>query len=132
MPDRNEIAGRHGIPHLADQLVGDDKAALEADAAARAAIIDMLGGTLTYPGQSEDTGQAEPDGETEPVDQVQAMVAKAEQTKARRQAGQERQVGTELHADASEVDVMNHSITANKRNNQQIARLIHGITEDDQ
>lgn len=43
MADRADIARRHGIPHLADKLVGETAAELEADAAARAAVIQMLG-----------------------------------------------------------------------------------------
>jgi hypothetical protein len=40
--DREEIAKRHGIGHLADKLVGETDAELEADAAARASIIAMF------------------------------------------------------------------------------------------
>lgn len=39
---REDIARRHGIEHLADKLVGDTAEALEADAAAKAAIIGMF------------------------------------------------------------------------------------------
>ena len=46
MADRNEIAAavaeRHAIPHLAHKLVGATAAELEADAAARAALIQMF------------------------------------------------------------------------------------------
>ncbi|CAN5794419.1 hypothetical protein BH24ACT25_BH24ACT25_04720 [soil metagenome] len=42
MTDRADIARRHGIEHLADKLVGDTPEALEADAAAKAAIIGMF------------------------------------------------------------------------------------------
>jgi|GEM_PF-6121353 len=42
MADREDIARRHGIEHLADRLVGDTPEALEADAAAKAAIIGMF------------------------------------------------------------------------------------------
>jgi hypothetical protein len=42
MADRAEIARRHGIGHLADKLVGETGAELEADAAARASIIRLF------------------------------------------------------------------------------------------
>jgi hypothetical protein len=44
MVDRNEIARRHGLPpEHAPKLVGETVAELEADAAARAALLQALG-----------------------------------------------------------------------------------------
>ena len=42
MPDAAEIAKRHGIPHLADKLVGETAEELDADAEAKAALIRMV------------------------------------------------------------------------------------------
>lgn len=42
MADRQEIARRHGIEHLAHQLTAETSEELEADAAAKAAIIAMF------------------------------------------------------------------------------------------
>lgn len=42
MADRQEVARRHGIPHLAHKLVGETEAELDADAAAKAGLIRML------------------------------------------------------------------------------------------
>jgi hypothetical protein len=42
MADRQEIAKRHGIAHLADKLVGETADQLDADAQAKAALIRML------------------------------------------------------------------------------------------
>jgi hypothetical protein len=41
-PDRAEIGRRHRIPNLADQLVGETAAELEADAAAKAALLQVF------------------------------------------------------------------------------------------
>jgi hypothetical protein len=43
MADRADIAGRHGIAHLAHKLVGDTPEQLEADAAAKAALLQAFG-----------------------------------------------------------------------------------------
>ena len=42
MSRRDEIAARHGIPHLAHKLVGETAEELEADAAAKAGVIRFL------------------------------------------------------------------------------------------
>ena len=78
MTDRQEIAGRHGIPHLANELTGDTAEALEADAAAKAAIVEMFGGEFNYP----EPAKAEPAEPDAPVDEVQQMIAAQEKRKA--------------------------------------------------
>jgi hypothetical protein len=42
LADRQDIAKRHGIPHLAHKLVGETEEELDADAQAKAAFIRML------------------------------------------------------------------------------------------
>ena len=42
MTKREEIAARHGIPRLADKLVGETAEELEADAAAKAGVLRLL------------------------------------------------------------------------------------------
>ena len=41
-PDREAIADRHGIPQLEPQLVGETAEELEADAAAKAALLQVF------------------------------------------------------------------------------------------
>lgn len=90
-PDPNEIATRHGIPHLADQLTGDTADALEADAAARAAIIELLGGTLNFtPTEKPEPAEPEPDeDESEWTDErLKQLVERTQANKQRQQQAQ--------------------------------------------
>src|SRR5687767_5630147 len=63
MADRDEIASRHGIPEQADQLVGDTPEALEADAAARAALRSMFGSLTPRVAVEEPAPPPEPESE---------------------------------------------------------------------
>ena len=60
MSDRQEIANRHGVPHLAASLTGSTSQELEADAAARASVIGLLGGALDH-GNTEPTETPTPE-----------------------------------------------------------------------
>ena len=65
MPDRADIARRHGIPHLAEKLVGETAQELEADAAARAALLQMFGGLA--PAEEPQAEEPQPTAEGDPL-----------------------------------------------------------------
>lgn len=100
MVDRREIAARHGIPDQADTLTGESRDELEADAAARAAIMGLFGHqpAVTEPVPVQPTPPAEPQAEPEPEQ-------------------------------STEIDLLTAALNAKRQHNNQLARRLHGLEE---
>ncbi len=129
---RQEVAARHGIPHLAAELHGNTRAEWEADAAARAAVIDMLGGTLNYP-TTEPEQPAEEPKETpteQPDNWVQRMAEKREQTEANRQDQLNNQAEAEAWQQANEAQVANFAAATKRQREAALIQHIFGDKDD--
>lgn len=132
MSDRQEIAARHGIPHMADQLAGDTAEALEADAAARAAITEMLGGELTYPANTPEPVELEPLATPSEWtdDRLQRMVEKTEANRHRAQERQANQTAEDQWQNATMRDVIEQADAIKAEHGRLIIERAHGISEE--
>lgn len=125
MADRKQIAARHGIPHLADKLAGDTAEALEADAAAKAAIVSLVGGELTYPEPVEPE-----DNQAESIDhRVERLVKTAETKRDEREADRQQRIAREAYEEASEADVMRMALNGRKAIRRALVDAAHPAEE---
>jgi hypothetical protein len=143
MPDREEIAKRHGIPQLAAKLVGDTEPELEADAAAKAAVIRMFSPRRV---DEEPLEPSEPEIEGLPPkdkpiaeytdEERQALHASFDRTmreQAKRERRERREEVERRQAEANRIDAQRHgdAISAGlapsvkRAANEALARALH-------
>ncbi|MCB0865489.1 MAG: hypothetical protein KDB58_07235 [Solirubrobacterales bacterium] len=114
MADREEICRRHRLPaRLALELHGETPDEWEADAAARAAVAQLLGGELA-------------DEEPEPVDDLDLSEVTDEQLADE----QTRREGARIEADEQEGQALIAALFAPKPGEAELIRSLHGGDEE--